>query len=604
MFTPGVGGGGGGRGPKGPALVTLTAVKIGLAQINPTLGALPANAEKITAFARRAAEQGAELAVFPEMAICGYPPRDLVEKSDFVAAARRWLREASRRAGEITILCGCVTPARAETGKSVHNSAVALRAGEELFLQSKMLLPTYDVFDDQRNFAPGERQRVWRWGARRIAVTICEDAWNDKQYWPKKQARLLYAEDPVADQMRQGADLMINIAASPYARGKIGLRHEMLGAIAREYGAPVLMVNQVGGNDQLVFDGSSLVLGALGDLRARAAAFAEDLLVVDEADWRGPIRPQPDDLEADWSALVLGTRDYARKCGFARVLVGLSGGVDSALTAAVATAALGPEAVLGVAMPSRYSSAASLEDARGLAANLGIELRVAPIEAAFTALRAELAPEFAALAPETNSADLTEQNLQARLRGTVLMAYSNRLGALALSTGNKSELATGYCTLYGDMAGGLAVISDVLKTRVYELARFANREREVIPAAILAKAPTAELKPGQTDQQDLPPYEILDAIIQDYVEDYKTAERIAAERNFEPEFVRRWIARVDRAEHKRQQAAPGLKISNKAFGMGRRLPIAQQYSESPVPDPEGAPGAPTRAPEASPERSR
>ncbi|MGH9541878.1 MAG: NAD+ synthase [Terriglobales bacterium] len=554
-------------------------MKIALAQVNPTIGALAENAEKIATQARRAAAEGAELVIFPEMAICGYPARDLVEKTEFVAASQELLRQASRQAPGVTLLCGCATPARAETGKSVHNSALAVEAGEVVFQQSKMLLPTYDVFDELRNFAPAERQRVWAWHGRRIAVTICEDAWNDKHYWPKKHARLLYADDPVADQMRQGADFLVNISASPYCRGKIALRQEMLGAIAREYRVPVILVNQVGGDDQLVFDGSSLVLGDYGDLRARASSFEEDLLVVEAGDWRGPIRAQPEnETAAAWHALVLGTRDYVRKCGFSRVLVGLSGGVDSALTAAIAIEALGPAAVLGLAMPSRYSSAASLADARQLAANLGIELREVAIEPPFTAFLEALRPSFAG---ERGGAceDVTEQNLQARIRGTVLMAYSNRTGALVLSTGNKSELATGYCTLYGDMAGGLAVISDVLKTQVYELARYANRERELIPRTILAKAPSAELRPNQTDQQDLPPYEILDAIIHDYVEEYKTAEQIAAERNLDAELVVQWVMRIDRSEYKRQQAAPGLKISKKAFGMGRRFPIAQQYVE-------------------------
>lgn len=554
-------------------------MKIALAQVNPTIGALAANASKIADFARQAAAEGAELAVFPEMAICGYPARDLVEKPEFVEECQALLRDVSRQLPAVTILCGCPTPARAETGKSVHNTALVLQGGDVIFQQSKMLLPTYDVFDELRNFAPAERQRVWNWRGRRIAVTICEDAWNDKHYWPKKRARLLYAEDPVADQMRQGADFLINISASPFWRGKIGLRQEMLGAIAREYRVPVILVNQAGGDDQLIFDGSSLVLGDYGDLRARAASFSEDLFVVEAGEWRGPIRAQPEhETAAAWQALVLGTRDYVRKCGFHRVLVGLSGGVDSALTAAIAVEALGPQAVLALAMPSRYSSPASAGDARRLAANLGIELREVPIEPPFAAMLAALRPEWQGAA-DGASEDLAEQNIQARLRGMVLMAFSNRTGALVLSTGNKSELAVGYCTLYGDMAGGLAVISDVLKTQVYELARYANREREIIPRAVLDKAPSAELRPNQTDQQDLPPYPVLDAIILDYVEEYKSAEQIAAERNLDPDLVVQWIMRIDRSEYKRQQAAPGLKISKKAFGMGRRFPIAQQYVE-------------------------
>lgn len=552
-------------------------MKIALAQINPTIGALAANAEKIAAVAQQAAAAGAELVIFPEMAIGGYPPRDLVEKTDFVAASRSWLEWASRQAPSTAILCGCATPAAAETGKSVHNSALVLKNGELLFQQSKMLLPTYDVFDESRNFAPAERQRVWEWGGLRLAITICEDAWNDKHFWPQRHMRRLYAQDPVADQLRQGADLLINISASPYSHGKMGVREEMLGAIAREYQVPVLLVNQVGGNDQLVFDGSSLVLGPMGELRARLHAFAEDWMVLDSSDWQGLVRARPaQEIEAAYHALVLGTRDYVRKCGFSRVLLGLSGGVDSAVTAAIAVAALGAKSVLGVAMPGPYSSQGSLADARQLAVNLGIALEEVPIGPGFAALNGMLAPWFAGLAPDA-AADLTQQNLQSRLRGMVLMAGSNRLGALLLSTGNKSELAVGYCTLYGDMAGGLSVISDVLKTEVYALARHINREREIIPRATLEKAPSAELKQDQTDEQDLPPYEILDQVIRDYIEEYRTAEHIAARRNLALPLVRGLIQRMDRAEHKRQQAAPGLKISKKAFGMGRRFPIAQQY---------------------------
>lgn len=552
-------------------------MKIALAQINPTIGALAANAEKIAAVAQQAAAAGAELVIFPEMAIGGYPPRDLVEKTDFVAASRSWLEWASRQVPTTAILCGCATPAAAETGKSVHNSALVLKNGELLFQQSKMLLPTYDVFDESRNFAPAERQRVWEWGGLRLAITICEDAWNDKHFWPQRHMRRLYAQDPVADQLRQGADLLINISASPYSHGKMGVREEMLGAIAREYQVPVLLVNQVGGNDQLVFDGSSLVLGPMGELRARLHAFAEDWMVLDSSDWQGLVRARPaQEIEAAYHALVLGTRDYVRKCGFSRVLLGLSGGVDSAVTAAIAVAALGAKSVLGVAMPGPYSSQGSLADARQLAVNLGIALEEVPIGPGFAALNGMLAPWFAGLAPDA-AADLTQQNLQSRLRGMVLMAGSNRLGALLLSTGNKSELAVGYCTLYGDMAGGLSVISDVLKTEVYALARHINREREIIPRATLEKAPSAELKQDQTDEQDLPPYEILDQVIRDYIEEYRTAEHIAARRNLALPLVRGLIQRMDRAEHKRQQAAPGLKISKKAFGMGRRFPIAQQY---------------------------
>jgi len=550
--------------------------------MNPTVGDLAANARKIADFARQARDRGAELAVFPEMGICGYPARDLVEKADFVAANQEMLRQASLAVPDITILCGCVTPAAISTGKSVYNSALALQAGEVLFQQSKMLLPTYDVFDELRNFAPAEQQKIWQWKGRRIAVTICEDAWNDKNYWPQKNVRLLYPRDPVAEQLRMGADFLINISASPFETGKIGLRQEMLSAIAREYRVPVVFVNQVGGNDQLVFDGSSLVLGAGGTLRARAASFEEDLMVVDSGDWRGEVSPSPvSETAAIFNALVLGTRDYVRKCGFDRVLVGLSGGIDSALTAVIAAEALGPDRVLTVGMPSRYSSTGSIVDSHLLAERLGIRFIEAPIEPPFHILLDAVHQHFPG--DGSREADLTEQNLQSRIRGLLLMAFSNRIGALVLTTGNKSELATGYCTLYGDMVGGLAVLADVLKTQVYELSRYVNREREIIPQAIIDKAPSAELKPDQTDQDDLPPYAVLDSIIQDYVENYRTPEQIAASRDLPLPLVRRLIRRIDHSEYKRQQAAPGLKISKKAFGMGRRLPIAQRYEAPPRP---------------------
>ncbi|MGH9475806.1 MAG: NAD+ synthase [Terriglobales bacterium] len=557
-------------------------MKIALAQPNPTVGDLEANHARIVAMARQAQERGAELAVFPEMCICGYPARDLVEKPEFVAASIQWLQRASRAVPDVTLVCGCATPAPTSTGKSVHNSALVLERGEIIFQQSKMLLPTYDVFDESRNFAPAPQQRLWRWRGQRIALTICEDAWNDKNWWPQRHARLLYERDPVEEQMRGGADFLINISASPYSSGKIALRQEMLSAIASEYRVAVLLANQVGGNDQLIFDGCSMVLGPDGTLRARAAFFAEDLLVVDSGDWRGEIRPAPESETAAMArALVLGTRDYVHKCGFERVLLGLSGGVDSALTAAIAVEALGAQKVEGVWLPSRYSSAASATDAAATARALGIRLRSVPIEPLFAGMEKEWTSWLTGATPA--AADLTRQNLQSRLRSLALMAQSNLSGALLLSTGNKSELAMGYCTLYGDMAGGLAVLADVLKTQVYELARYWNREGEIIPAAVLDKAPTAELKPGQRDQDDLPPYELLDAVIRMYVEDYRSADAIAEQLQAPPELVRALIRRLDQSEYKRQQAAPGLKLSKKAFGMGRRWPIAQRYDPPRVP---------------------
>ncbi len=549
--------------------------------MNPIVGALPANAARIAAMARQAQAAGAELAIFPELTICGYPPRDLAEKPDFVAHGQDWLRWASAEVPGITLICGCLTPADSRTGKSVHNSAQVLADGEVLFTQKKMLLPTYDVFDDSRNFAPAESQQTWNWRGHRLAITICEDAWNDKKFWPRRHARLLYNRDPVAEQMDEGAALLINLSASPYTTGKMQVRREMLAALAAEYRVPVLFVNQVGGNDELVFDGSSQALAPDGEVIARAASFREDLLLVD-LPGGGRREPEPAEEErALLEALVLGTRDYVAKCGFRRVVIGLSGGVDSALTAVIAARALGPEQVLGLALPTRFTSQASLRDAAQLAANLGIELRTVPIEPMFAAALASLPPHWAGL-PECDPGAITEQNLQSRLRGLTLMAFANRTGALVLSTGNKSELATGYCTLYGDMAGGLAVISDLLKTQVYRLCHYLNREQEVIPRTILEKAPSAELRFDQTDQDDLPPYEAVDAVIRGYVENYKTGEQIAAETGLDATLVRGLIRRIDRSEYKRQQAAPGLKVSGKAFGMGRRFPIAQQYEDVPA----------------------
>ncbi|TAN22046.1 MAG: NAD+ synthase [Acidobacteria bacterium] len=557
-------------------------MKIALAQLNPTVGALEANHNRIIEMARQAEARGATLVVFPEMAICGYPARDLVEKPEFVAESQQWLRRASAAVPGVTLLCGCATPAPANTGKSVLNSALVLENGEIVFQQSKMLLPTYDVFDESRNFAAAQQQKIWRWRGQRIAITICEDAWNDKNYWPQRRERRLYERDPVEELMRGGADFLINISASPYSTGKVALRQEMLGAIAREYSVPVLLANQVGGNDQLIFDGSSMVLGPDGTLRARAACFQEDLLVVEAADWRGEIRPAPDnETTAIAEALVLGTRDYVRKCGFERVLLGLSGGVDSALTAAIAVQALGANHVRAVYLPSRYSSQSSADDAAAVARNLGIELQTLSIEPLFAAAEASWREQLQAAAP--HAADLALQNIQSRLRCVALMAISNLTGALLLCTGNKSELAMGYCTLYGDMAGGLAVLADVLKTQVYNLARYWNREREVIPESVLRKPPTAELKSNQRDQDDLPPYELLDTVIRLYVEDYGNPDAIAQQLRVAPELVRALIRRLDQSEYKRQQAAPGLKLSRKAFGMGRRWPIAQRYEPPRVP---------------------
>jgi len=543
-------------------------VKIALGQINPTVGDFQNNAAKIIDFAQRARALGAELVTFPELCLCGYPPRDLVEKPSFVAANCRAVAEVAENTRGIALIVGLVTPAQAETGKSVMNSAALLRDGRIEFIQSKMLLPTYDVFDEARNFAPARKQEVIPIAGRKLALTVCEDAWNDKHFWDRR----LYGIDPVEMLMTAGGNFMINVSASPFHLGKREFRTRMLAAIAREYKAPLVMVNQVGGNDQLVFDGSSLALGPDGAVVAQAKSFEEDLIFLDTETLTGDVHPQIEGLEASaYAALVLGTRDYVRKCGFQRVIIGLSGGIDSALTACIAADALGPDNVTGVSMPGPYSSRGSIDDARGLAANLGIRFTVLRITEVFDDFRQTLKPVFAGH-PE----DVTEENLQARIRGTLLMALSNKFGALVLSTGNKSELAVGYCTLYGDMVGGMAVISDVPKTLVYALAQYVNSRRPVIPKSTLEKPPSAELRPDQTDQDTLPPYEVLDTILEDYIEDLKTPEQIATERHYDLELVRNVARMIERSEYKRQQAAPGIKITQKAFGMGRRFPIAQK----------------------------
>ena len=543
-------------------------MKIALGQINPTVGDFAGNAAKITDFSRRAMAAGAGLIVFPELSICGYPPRDLVERPGFVARNQETLDSVAASTRGIAVLCGLVTPAKAETGKSVMNSAALLRDGKVEFLQSKMLLPTYDVFDEQRHFAPAARQELFAFCGKQMALTICEDAWNDKHFWHKR----LYGRDPVEELMRAGGNFLVNISASPFNLGKRELRRKMLEAIATQYKVPVVMVNQVGGNDSLIFDGSSFVLAPDGRLVAQAASFEEDLVFFDSEALTGEVHPQVEGAEGSaYAALVLGTRDYVRKCGFERAILGLSGGIDSALTAVIAADALGAQNVTGVGLPGPYSSPGSIEDARALAANLGIRFELVPIGEIFEASRRSLQALFAGR-PE----DVTEENLQSRIRGLLLMALSNKFKALVLATGNKSELGAGYCTLYGDMAGGLGVISDVPKTMVYRLARYVNARRAVIPQATLDKPPSAELRPSQLDSDTLPPYEVLDAILEDHVEDCKSAEQIAGAHGFDLELVRRVLAMVERSEYKRQQAAPGLKISEKAFGMGRRLPIARK----------------------------
>jgi len=544
-------------------------VKIALAQINPTVGDFCGNAQKILDFAQRAQQGGADLVLFPELSVSGYWPADLLEKPAFVARAGQVVEQiAAKTAGSSTaIILGYVTPAPHGSGKHVRNSAALLRHGHIEFVQSKMLLPFYDVFDEQRYFAPAEKQRVFCLNGEHVALTICEDAWNDKSFWENR----LYTVDPVEEQMRAGGSIILNISASPYWRDKRETRRQMLAAIARRHHAPVLMVNQVGGNDSLIFDGSSIALDRNGEVIAQAKSFEEDLIFIDTEKLTGDLHTSKSESEheAIFHALVTGTRDYVRKCGFSKAIIGLSGGIDSALVAAIAVEALGKENVLGVGMPSPYSSPGSIDDSRHLAENLGIRFELIGISDLFAGYNQALAPMFAGLKP-----DITEENIQSRTRGNLLMALSNKFNALVLTTGNKSEMSTGYCTLYGDMVGALAVIGDVVKTEVYALCRYVNREREVIPVSILEKPPSAELRPDQKDTDSLPPYEILDPILEAYVERYETPEAIAAACGLDLELVRKVVKLVERSEYKRQQAAPVLKVTAKAFGMGRRFPIA------------------------------
>jgi NAD+ synthase (glutamine-hydrolysing) len=542
-------------------------VKIALAQIDPTVGDFTGNLEKIVAASGRAAALGARLTVFSELAICGYPPADFLEKPSFLARCRSAVDELAAATSWMStaVLAGVALPAGGDSGKPAVNAAVLLDGGRLLLEQHKRLLPFYDVFDEQRYFAPSRPQQVVELDGIRLAITICEDAWNDKNFWPRR----LYTVDPVEELMRQHPAVHINLSSSPFWHSKRAIRREMLAAIARRDGIPVLMSNQVGGNDSLIFDGSSLALNARGELIAQAASFEEDLVVLDPFDAPPLPAGEEDDTEAAYRALVLGTWDYVRKCGFRKALVGLSGGIDSALVAAIAKDALGAENVIGVGMPSPYSSAGSIDDSRKLAANLGIRFEVIGISGLFGEFTRALEPLFAGTKPDT-----TEENIQSRIRGSLLMALSNKFSALVLTTGNKSEMAVGYCTLYGDMVGALAVIGDLVKTRVYAVCRWLNRDGEVIPAPILEKPPSAELRPDQKDTDSLPPYEVLDPILEAYVERYETPERISEENGFPLALVQQVVRLVERSEYKRQQAAPVLKVTRKSFGMGRRFPIA------------------------------
>ncbi len=540
-------------------------MKIALLQLNPTVGDLSGNAARI---ARAVRGLRADLAVTSELVLLGYPPRDLLLNAGFVR--RSWDVLANLAAdlkGSPPVLVGLAEPNPAEAGRPLFNSAALLRDGQVERTFRKTLLPTYDVFDEDRYFEPACEPPILELDGFKLGISICEDIWNDRDFWHRRR----YHTDPVQELVRSGAKAVINLSASPFTAGKQQHREAMLGSLARKYGVPFLYVNQVGGNDDLVFDGRSCAFGPHGDLIARGKAFEEDLVAVELATHSGRIEDDDFTAEAEiWRALVLGTRDYVRKCGFSSVLLGLSGGIDSSLTAAVAAQALGPENVLGVIMPSPYTSRSSIEDAQAVAKNLGIRSITITITDIMKSFDSGLAELF-----RGRERDVTEENIQARIRGNLLMALSNKFGSVLLTTGNKSELAVGYCTIYGDMSGGLAVISDVPKTMIYRIARWLNsaRGQQIIPEAIMSKAPTAELRPCQTDQDTLPPYEVLDAILEMYIELHQPEEEILS-RGFDEQTVRRVLQMVKNAEFKRKQAAPGLKVTDRAFGSGWRMPIA------------------------------
>lgn len=544
-------------------------MNVAIAQINPTIGDIPGNIGKILSCIKRGRAAGTDLIIFPELTITGYPPKDLLCRDDFLNQVATALSDVVVPATEgIAILLGC--PVR-EEGK-LYNSALLIGGGRLIGRQDKSLLPNYDVFDESRYFRAAHLREPLEWAGLKLGVTICEDIWNDKDSWNR-----LYDINPVEELIRKGADLIVNISASPYHLGKHSLRLDILQAIAGKYKKGIIYANQVGGNDDLIFDGSSCAVGRSGILSCQAGSFREDFMMFPLevlCEDGGPgVSPMREDIRWVYQALVMGIKDYLSKTGFKKAVVGLSGGIDSSVTAALAVAALGVDNVLGVSMPSRYSSEGSKDDARQLAENLGIEYRVIPIENMFSSY---LEVMNGGLSPV---GDLAEENVQARIRGNILMFISNREGYLTLTTGNKSEMAVGYCTLYGDMSGGLAVLADVPKVIVYKIADYINKDDEIVPSSVIQKPPSAELRPGQVDQDSLPPYEILDRILRPYIEDNVSLEGIVSS-GFDRDMVLDVIRKVDLAEYKRRQAAPGLRITSKAFGVGRRLPIAQRMQPS------------------------
>ena len=546
-------------------------MKILLAQLNSTIGDIEGNLAAIENALSSVASTQADLLILPELFLTGYPPTDLLEQPAFIKRLQsgiEQLRVLSGRFPHTGILCGTVMPTGEKTGRGLYNSAVLMFGGQHVFSQHKLLLPTYDVFYETRYFDPGEKVLVFPFKDEVLGISICEDAWNVPEIHPPRR----YACDPLEMLAQKGATLFINISASPFYVEKEQLRYHLIKNHALKHQLPFIFVNLVGGNDELIFDGRSMAIDSQGNMIAILPSFTEQIAPIDTKQQASTFRYEPEPvIQTVYKGLVLGIRDYLRKCGFSKAVLGLSGGIDSAVTCCLAVAAIGRENVLGVTMPSMYSSQGSVEDSRALANHLGISFTIIPIASIYNAYVDSLQEHFAGREP-----DETEENIQARIRGTILMALSNKFGYLLLSTGNKSEIAVGYCTLYGDMSGGLSVISDLPKTLVYELARFINRDEEIIPQQIIDKPPSAELRPNQCDQDTLPPYEILDQIINLYLNERCSEQEIIA-RNFEPETVR-WVLRaIDRNEYKRRQAPPGIKITNKAFGIGRRMPIAAKY---------------------------
>ncbi|MDB6128952.1 MAG: nad+ synthetase [Verrucomicrobiales bacterium] len=544
-------------------------MKIALGQINTTVGDFAGNSAKILQAYQRGVEEGASIVLTPELSLCGYPPRDLLSRAAFLHGNLSHLGTLAAKVGNTALLVGFVGENKIGVGLPITNSVALLQNGSILLTRTKTLLPSYDVFDEARYFEPAMDNFPIDLGGMKVGVTICEDIWNDEDFWDSR----LYKKNPPIDLARQGVEMILNISASPWHLGKTRVRQEMLSSLARKIRKPIAYCNLIGANDELVFDGGSMVFNGIGDCVARGKRFEEDFLVVDPFS-SAPVSQIPlTDAESIYGALVIGIRDYFEKTGFKTAVLGLSGGIDSAVVACLAVEALGAKAVRGISMPSQYSSQGSLDDARILAQNLGIKYDVVPIGKSFEMLKSGMAQVF-----EGRAEDTAEENMQARLRGVILMAMSNKFGSLVLTTGNKSELAVGYCTLYGDMCGALAAISDVPKTMVYKLAKFINRNRTLIPVDSISKPPSAELRPNQTDQDSLPPYEVLDNILELYVVKGLSGKDIISA-GHDSATVKRIINLINVNEYKRRQAAPGLKVTSKAFGMGRRIPLAQRYRE-------------------------